>query len=130
MNLGLKNFKWMRAAGAVPLMLCALGGLASAADAQPAANGMLNRSNATTASVAPGTATANDELRQRVVAALHAQPYLEDRHINVSVNGGAVEISGFVYGAEDLVEALRTARASAGGAPVVDRLSIQIEQRR
>jgi hypothetical protein len=127
---GLKNFKWTRAAAAVPLVLCALGGLAAAADAQPAANGAPTRSSAATASAGPGTGTANLALRQRTVAALHAQPYLDDRHINVSVEGGAVVMSGFVYSSEDLLQALRTARAHAGGAPVVDRLSIEREERR
>lgn len=105
MELGRKHINWVRIACAVPLMLCALGGLASPVNAQPAANRML--------SIGSGTDTGNDELRQRVVAALHAQPYLDDRHIHVSVRGGAVEMSGFVYSTADLVDALQTARASA-----------------
>jgi osmotically-inducible protein OsmY len=110
-------------------MLCGLGGLASPVNAQPAANSVLTRSTASSESIAPGSGAANDELRQRVAAALHAQPYLNDRHINVSVSGGRVVIIGFVYSTEDLVDALHTARASAGSAPVVDRLSIEREGR-
>jgi osmotically-inducible protein OsmY len=90
---------------------------------------MLTRSTASSESIAPGSGAANDELRQRVAAALHAQPYLDDRHINVSVSGGRVEISGFVYSTADLVDALQTARASAAGVTVVDRLSIEREGR-
>ena len=117
------------AAYAVPLVLCGLSGLASPVNAQPAADRMLTRSTASPDSNAPGTAAANDELRQRVAAALHAQPYLDDRHITVSVSGGAVEISGFVYSTADLVDALQTARASAGGTSVVDKLWIEREGR-
>lgn len=129
MNLGLERRKWMRVARAIPLVLCGLGGLASAADAQPATNAVLTRSNASAASAAPGTQTADEELRRRVTAALHAQPYLEDRHINVSVHGGTVEVSGFVYSLADLVDAVQTATASAGGVPVVNRLWIEREPR-
>jgi len=130
MNIGLKDFKWVRATRAVPLVLCVFGAWAAAAYAQPATGGVLARSTAGAIPDAHDSRTADEALRDRVAAALHAQPYLEDRHINVSVHGGAVEISGFVYSAEDLLDALRIARASAGGAPVIDRLSIQRESRR
>jgi osmotically-inducible protein OsmY len=129
MKLRQKHINWVRGAYAVPLMLWGLCGMASPVNAQPAANSMLTRSTASSESIAPGSGAANDELRQRVAAALHAQPYLDDRHINVSVSGGRVEISGFVYSTADLVDALQTARASAAGVTVVDRLSIEREGR-
>jgi osmotically-inducible protein OsmY len=67
----------------------------------------------------------NAELQQRVSAALHAQPYLDDRHIDVSVRGGEVVLSGIVFGPWDLQDALRTARKAAGGRLVIDGLSIE-----
>jgi hypothetical protein len=119
-----------RPSRSVPLVLCVFGALTGAANAQPATGEMLARSTPGATSDAPDPRVADEALRDRVARALHAQPYLEDRHINVSVHGGAVEISGFVYSVEELLEALRTARAGAGGAPLVDRLSIMIEPRR
>jgi osmotically-inducible protein OsmY len=129
MKLGRKHINSVRFAYAIPLMLYTLGGLVSPVSAQPAANSTLTRSAAGSESIATGSAAANDALRQRVATALHGRPYLDDRHIDVSVSGGRVEISGFVYSVEDLVDALHTARASAGGTPVVDRLSIEREGR-
>ncbi len=70
------------------------------------------------------------QLRQQVSAALHAQPYLDDRHIDTSVQGGVVVLSGIVFSSWDLEDALSTARKAAGARPVIDELSIEQEARR
>jgi hypothetical protein len=74
------------------------------------------------ASVTPADAEA---IRQRVANALHADPYLYDRHVTVSVEEGRIVLRGFVFGDWDLRNALRIARQSAGGLTVVDNLSIK-----
>jgi 2-polyprenyl-6-methoxyphenol hydroxylase-like FAD-dependent oxidoreductase len=52
-------------------------------------------------------------------------PSFEDRHIDVSANGGVVTLSGIVFSGWDLQDALRAARKAAGGRPVIDSLSIE-----
>jgi osmotically-inducible protein OsmY len=68
----------------------------------------------------------NRELRERVRAALHADPYFYDRHVDVTVDGDAVVLSGLVFSDWDLRAALRIARQAAGNRPVVDNLSIEL----
>jgi hypothetical protein len=70
-------------------------------------------------------AVMNRELSGRVRAALHAEPYFYDRHVDVTVEGDAVVLSGIVFSDWDLREALRIARKTAGNRPVVDNLSIE-----
>ena len=72
----------------------------------------------------------NQELRERVEAALHAEPYLYDRHVDVTVEGGAVVLRGVVFSDWDLQDALRVARRVAGNRPVVDNLSLDRDFRR
>jgi osmotically-inducible protein OsmY len=64
-----------------------------------------------------------------VQAALHSEPYLYDRHIQVSVDNGVVALHGFVFGAWDLQDAMRVANMVAHGKPVVDNLSIYEDDR-
>jgi osmotically-inducible protein OsmY len=71
-----------------------------------------------------------DELRNRVTAALHADPYFYDEHVSVSVEKGVVVLRGFVFSDWDLREALRLARTAAGDSTVVDDLSIKEGGRR
>lgn len=73
--------------------------------------------------VAPDSA-ANNELRNRVAAALHANPYFYDEHVVVSVEKGAVVLRGFVFSDWDLEQAIRIAGKAAGNARVIDNLSI------
>jgi osmotically-inducible protein OsmY len=77
------------------------------------------------ASTPHGVDPQNAELQQRVSGALHAQPYFDDRHIEVSVRGGAIVLTGIVFSDWDLQDALRTARKAAGARPVIDSLSIE-----
>jgi osmotically-inducible protein OsmY len=108
---------WVIGAYLGPLVL-GLGGFATRVDAQAAA-----------APVPTATAQAadskNDELRKRVTAALHADPYFYDEHVSVSVEKGVVVLRGFVYSDWDLRDALRLARQAASNTPVVDNLSIK-----
>ena len=61
-----------------------------------------------------------------MAAALHSSRYIDDRHIDVSADGGAVVLSGFVLNEWDLLDALSAARKAAGGRPVIDELSIKL----
>jgi osmotically-inducible protein OsmY len=121
MNIS-KSRKWVIGAYLGPLVL-GLGGLATRVDAQNAA-----------APVPTATAQAaiskNDELRERVTAALHADPYFYDEHVSVSVEKGVVVLRGFVYSDWDLRDALRLARQAAGDVELVDNLSIKEGGRR
>jgi hypothetical protein len=113
---------WVIGAYLGPLVL-GLGGFAARVDAQKAA-----------APVPTATAQAadlpNDELRQRVTAALHTDPYFYDEHVTVSVEKGVVVLRGFVFSDWDLRDALRLAKEAAGDNPVVDNLSIKEGGRR
>jgi len=71
------------------------------------------------------TRSAPDQLRNRVVTAMHADPYLLDEHIEVTVAKGVIILRGFVLSAWDLREAVRVARKIAGDTRVVDELSIK-----
>lgn len=68
--------------------------------------------------------TTDQELRERVQAALHSAPYLYDRHIRVSVDNGVVALHGFVFSAWDLQDAMQVAGQAVHGKRVVDNLSI------
>ena len=129
MNFKPKRLNWMIAACVVPVVY-GLGGFVSPIDAQTVASRTATRSTVSEASTPEGADLQNAELQQRVSAALHAQPYLDDRHIDVSVRGGAVVLSGIVFSDWDLQDALRTARKAAGARPVIDSLSIEEGGRR
>jgi osmotically-inducible protein OsmY len=124
MNIRPKRLNWMIAACAAPVIY-GLGGFVSQIEAQNAASRVATRSTLSEASIPQGADPQNAELQQRVSAALHAQPYFDDRHIDISVRGGAVVLSGIVFSDWDLRDALRTARKAAGTRPVVDSLSIE-----
>jgi osmotically-inducible protein OsmY len=70
-------------------------------------------------------AAADDELRQRVTAALHADPYFYDEHVSVSIEKGVVVLRGFVASDWDLRDAIRIAGQAAGGRRVIDNLTIK-----
>jgi len=102
-----------------------LGGFASRVDAQNGAAPAFSRS----ASIAASTTqvadwVADEELKKRVKAALHADPYFSDEHVTVSVKKGVVVLRGFVFNAWDVQDALRIARKAGGDRPVIDSLSI------
>ena len=124
MNIGPKRLNWMIAACVAPVIY-GLGGVVSQIEAQTVASRVATRSTVGEASTPQDADLQNAELQQRVSAALHAQPYFDDRHIDVSVRGGAVVLSGIVFSDWDLEDALRTARKAAGARPVIDSLSIE-----
>jgi osmotically-inducible protein OsmY len=126
MNISSKNRIAVICANLGPVV-CALGGFATWADAQNSAAPAADRSNSSGASTTQDAESAeNDKLRNRVAAALHADPYFYDEHVTVSVEKGAVVLRGFVFSAWDLRDALRIARKAAGGKPVIDNLSIKL----
>ncbi len=122
MNISRKSRNLLMGAYLGPLLL-GLGAMATRVDAQSAA-----------APQQPAAALAapskNDELRNRVTAALHADPYFYDGHVSVSVENGVVVLRGFVFSDWDLRDALRLAKEAAGDSPVVDNLSIKEGGRR
>ena len=112
-------------------VVCGAAGFAIPAGAQNAAVPPESRSDAVAVSAMPGSsAPADEELKERVQAALHADPYFYDRHVTVSVDKGAVVLHGFVFSDWDLQEAIRIAGHAAGDRRVIDDLSIQQGGRR
>ena len=106
-------------------------GLASAVGAQTGASGEMSGADSSVAATPhSSSATESSRVRHRIKAALHADPYLNDKHIEVSVTGGVVVLRGLVFSDADLQAALRIARNSAGQYSVVDHLSIDREGRR
>jgi osmotically-inducible protein OsmY len=108
-------------------MVCGLGVLATRAGAQPVMASAVNRSYSVADSAAEGSASmADDDLRQRVKHALHADPYFYDEHVTVSVEDGRVVLRGFVSSDWDIRDAIRIASKAAGGKRVVDDLTIKL----
>lgn len=64
------------------------------------------------------------QLADQVRTALHADPYLYDKHIKVSIEQGNVVLRGFVASDWDLRNAKKIAAQAADGRRVVDNLSI------
>jgi osmotically-inducible protein OsmY len=107
--------------------ICGLGGFATPVGAQTAVSVSASRSNSVAAPGMPGApASAAGELERRVTTALHADPYLYDEYVTVSVEQGTVVLRGFVLSSLDLQDALRIARKAAGDSRVVDELSIEL----
>ncbi len=67
----------------------------------------------------------SDDMAARVKQALHSQPALNDRHIDVSMKNGKVLMTGFVTSSGDLQTALRTADKTAGSKNVINQLKIK-----
>jgi osmotically-inducible protein OsmY len=129
MNIARKSKSRLAGLYAIPLA-CGLV-FASQVVGQDAPTNPVARSSAGGASTSPqSTAVANRKLRERVRAALHAEPYLYARHINIAVKGDAVVLSGFVFSDWELLDALRVAREASGNRPVVDHLSLERDFRR
>jgi len=66
-----------------------------------------------------------DDMAARVKQALHSQPALNDKHIDVSMKNGKVVMKGFVNSQGDLQKALRAANKTAGSKNVVNELTIK-----
>jgi len=106
----------------VPLAFGA-GAFASLVDAQTTISDTVSRSS-TIAAPTSRDADSNAALARQIHAALHADPYLYDGHIDVSVQNGVVTLRGLVFSDWDLLTAMRIARKAAGGRLVIDNLSI------
>ena len=104
------------------LIAFALGGHASAVQARTEAEPP-NMS-------AAAYAKADLDLAEKVQSALQSDPYINDVHIEVSVERGTVYLRGFVMGAWDLLDAIRIAHRVAGHSRVIDELSIQLGGRK
>jgi BON domain len=110
---------------------CGLAGFATTVGAQNTALPPASQSDAVAVSALPGSSMpADEELKERVQAALHADPYFYDQHVTVSVEKGVVVLHGFVFSDWDLQEAIRIADQAAGHRRVIDDLSIKQGGRR
>ena len=105
-----------------------LSGLAASAGAQNAAPPVSSPSSGAPSEAAD--AAQNEELRNRVQAALHADPYFYDAHVTVSIKKGAVVLNGFVFSDWDMRNAISIAKKAAGDVRVVNNLSIKVGGRR
>jgi osmotically-inducible protein OsmY len=125
------------------LILCAhlapvvsgLAGFATPVGAQnaaaPAVSQSVSQSDSSAASATQGAYSVTDEdLRERVQAALHSDPYFYDEHVTVSVENGVVVLHGFVSSEWDLRDAIRIATRAADARRVIDDLSIELGGRR
>lgn len=65
------------------------------------------------------------DLASRVKTALHSNPYVYDKHVEVSIEHGDVVLRGFVFSEWDLRNALRIATEAAAGRRVIDDISIK-----
>jgi hypothetical protein len=75
-------------------------------------------------SVAHVRVAADAELVARVKAALHADPYVNDTHIEVIMENGNVVLTGLVEDNGALLDAVQIANKAADGRKVIDALSI------
>jgi len=109
-------------------VVCGLSAIATRAEAQNAPVPPISGSGYIAASTpaASTPAASTDDLRNRVATALHTDPYLNDRHVTVSVEKGSVVLGGFVFSGWQVQDALRDARKAAGNTRVVDDLDIQL----
>jgi len=71
------------------------------------------------------TGTAADEaLRTQILGALLASPEIYAKHIDVTVENGAVTIDGMVFDGSDLRAAIRVVYGIDGALRVIDQLEI------
>jgi osmotically-inducible protein OsmY len=104
---------------------CGLIGFAGPVGAQNVTAPAMSRSDSIVSAAQNGGSVTDEELRQRVQAALHADPYFYDEHVTVSVENHVVMLRGFVFSDWDLRSATRIASQAADGRRVVENLSIK-----
>jgi hypothetical protein len=125
MNIAFKNRDCAFQA-CLAAVACGLIGVAVRVSAQNAPAPIPNRPvNIEASSTQGADLAAGENLRKRVEAALHADPYSYDKHVTVSIENGVVVLHGFVFSDWDLRRALNIARKAAGAKTVVDNLSIK-----
>jgi osmotically-inducible protein OsmY len=113
---------WAIGACIVPLAF-GVGAFPSLVDAQSTISNTVSRSSTIAAPTSPD-ADSNAAIAKQIHAALRADPYLYDGHIDVSVQNGVVMLRGLVFSDWDLLTAMRIARRVAGDKQVIDNLSI------
>ena len=112
-NASCKNTKLVKAAY-LGLVICALAGLSTQVGAQDAAGPPKSANESGT----------DQQLLQRVEAALQADPNISDKHIDVSIEKGDVVLRGFVFDDSDRRNAVRIAREASDGRQVVDNIEL------
>ncbi len=72
-----------------------------------------------------------EELEERVLEAYHNDPVLSERAIDIgAIDEGIVELTGWVYSADESEHAVTVARGTPGVDTVVNRLAIRAEEER
>jgi len=72
----------------------------------------------------------DQQLQDKVEMALRSDPYFYGAHVNVAVKNGSVVLQGFVFSDWDLRDAIRIATKAAGGAHVIENLTIEVGGRK
>lgn len=81
--------------------------------------------------MAPAADSSSDQqVKQRVEAALLAAKYSLETHVDVSVEKGAVVLSGFVLSEWDRRHAIEITRQEAGGRKIIDEIHLKEGQAR
>jgi osmotically-inducible protein OsmY len=78
----------------------------------------------------PEVAAADEATAERVYAALNADPIYFFRHVDVRVDRGVTQLSGYVWDVEALYKAKRIAAKVPGVTRVVDQMELEREGRR
>jgi hypothetical protein len=94
-------------------LVAALGAISPAAFAQDSSGAYANQGGS------------DAEVAARVQGALHANPTLDARHINVAVEHGEVHLTGFVQDNRTLLEAGQVATKAAGERKIINELIIK-----
>ncbi|MDB6085891.1 MAG: hypothetical protein JWN43_3772 [Gammaproteobacteria bacterium] len=68
----------------------------------------------------------DEEVSREVVAALQADPYVDDAHVTVTTKDGIVTIHGFVQDAWDLLALRRIAKKVAGAKKIVNDVELML----
>lgn len=70
------------------------------------------------------TTESDPALAARVTAALRADPYFYSEHTEVSIENGAVVLTGLVQDERAIADAIDVAKKAAPGREIIDRFSI------
>jgi osmotically-inducible protein OsmY len=77
----------------------------------------------------PEVAAADEATAERVHAALNADPIYFFRHVDVRVDRGVTQLSGYVWDTDALYRARRIAAGVPGVTRVVDQMELERERR-
>lgn len=78
-----------------------------------------------------GELSPTEELEERVLDAYHNDPVLSERAIDIgAIDEGIIELTGWVYAAEESQHAVTVARGVPGVETVVNRLTVRAEEER